>query len=223
MDYRHICSAALIAQYGLQTAHDAANNTDNGKAGDFDEAIEAHSLQLMYFRYIMLEIANIADTESISRALYKDHPALSKKSDELRKPFEFFKYIRNKYIGHLVPELSAKTFEWLPEAYWSLERKEENVSRLVLSWHFLETVINTYVDPGTGHKIFETETDLNYPPDRRRFLNYLGENAEKSIEFSAELAQTSASYIDFPDFEKEGLMPWVEAGKTDFEYIKKKR
>src|SRR5690606_18404916 len=89
----HICSAAMIAHHGLQTAHNAANEVfpANNSA---DETIKFYSLQQILFRYIMVEIANVADVAAISRSLYKDHPELGELHASLSKSFEFFKYIR---------------------------------------------------------------------------------------------------------------------------------
>lgn len=84
-------------------------------------------------------------------------------------------------------------------------------------------MINTYTDPSSGHKIFEGDTDLNYPPDRTRFLNFLGESAVKSLEYSARLIEVTADYVDIPDMENEWVCLALKAGKTDFEYLAKKR
>lgn len=221
MDYRHICSAAMIAQHGLQTAHNAANNVGSDKDG-LEAAVEVHSMRQILFRYIMLEIANVADVAGISKSLYKDHPELSAMHKELSKAFEFFKYIRNKYVGHLVPELTAKTFEWQPCAYTALG-KEESGQSLLLSWFVLETAINTYTDPSSGHKIFDGETDLHYPPDQTRFLNFLGETVLKSLEYTASLIEVTVENVEIPDMENDWASLAIKAGKTEFEYLAKKR
>lgn len=113
MDYRHICTAAMISHHGLQTAHNAASR-HSADQDDLETKTSLLSMRQMLFRHIMLEIANIADVAAISRAVYKDHPDLGEMHAALSKAFEFFKYIRNKYVGHLVPALTAKTFDWLP-------------------------------------------------------------------------------------------------------------
>jgi hypothetical protein len=45
----------------------------------------------------------------------------------------------------------------------------------------LETAINTYTDAKSGHKIFNSETDLNYPPDRMRFWLLWGPSMCKDV------------------------------------------
>lgn len=221
MNHQHICAAAMLAHHGLQTAHIAANNV-HFEGGDVDQVVEAHSMRQILFRYIMLEIANVADVAGISRALYKEYPELATMHGELSKAFEFFKYIRNKYVGHLVPDLTAKTFEWQPHAYTTLGKKDTG-QPLLLSWWILETVINTYTDPTTGHKIFDGETDLNYPPDQTRFLNYLGDTAEKSIEYTSRLIEASVNHVELPDIEDDWMSLAVKAGRTEFEFLAKKR
>jgi hypothetical protein len=140
----------------------------------------------------------------------------------LANAFEFFKYIRNKFVGHMVEDLTSETFEWIPHAYSTLGKTEAG-HQVVLSWFVLETVVNTYTDPITGHIIFESETDLNYPPDRRRFLNYLGEAAEGTLRYATSLIEVAADYIDIPDLKNDLLSLAIKAGETDFEYLTKKR
>lgn len=211
----------MIAHHGLKTAHNAANQI-NGDDDTQEAKAELLSMRQILFRHIMLEIANIADVAALSRGIYKDHPDLGGKHTALSRAFEFFKYIRNKYVGHLVSDLSAKTFEWLPQAYGLLGKKDTG-HELILSWFVLETVINTYTNPVSGHKIFDSETDLNFPPDRTRFLNFLGETALASLEFSELLIEVSAGRVEIPDMQTEWLSLAMKAGETDFEFLAKKR
>ena len=51
----------------------------------------------------------------------------------------------------------------------------------------LETAINTYADPVTGHKLSISDTDLNYPPDHTRFLNFLGDTVLGSMAYITQL------------------------------------
>jgi hypothetical protein len=221
MDYRHICTAAMIAHYGLRTAHNAASELTCA-----DDSLDAKAnvlgMRQLLFRHIVLEIANIADVADISRAIYKDHPELGEMHAALAKAFEFFKYIRNKFVGHMVENLTSKTFEWLPHAYSTLG-KTDAAHQGILSWFVLETVINTYTDPTTSHKIFESETDLNYPPDRTRFMNYLGQAAEGSLRYAASLIEVTVGYVDIPDLKNDWLQLAIKAGETDFAYLTKKR
>ncbi|PTQ68912.1 hypothetical protein C8N42_11355 [Celeribacter persicus] len=222
MNYRYICTAAKISYLGLRTAHNAAGRLGHGEEEpNMERAVELYCLRLLYFRHIMLEIANIADVASTARALYKDHPELGELHGELSQAFEFFKYIRNKYVGHLVPELVDKTFEWLPQSFSTLGDVDES-NALILSWFVLETVINTYTDPSTGHRVFDTETDLNYPPDQIRFFDYLGETAEKAMVYAELLSKVAATYVEVPDMKEEWFKLAMQAGATEFSYLAKK-
>lgn len=178
------------------------------------------SLQMVLLRHIMLEIANVADIVGASRSLYKDHPDLGELHQPIGKALEFFKYLRNKYVGHFVADLTDKTFEWQPFA-WHLLGSSEVKDQGVVSWFALETAINTYVDAETNHRIFDGDTDLNYPPDRTRFLNYLGETALGSLAYLKRLIELTSQYVEKPDMEKEGLQLAMQAGLTDFSYLTK--
>ena len=92
-----------------------------------------------------------------------------------------------------------------------------------MSMFSLETAINTYTDPATGHKIFDSETDLNYPPDNTRFLNFLGETAIQSLEYSERLIEIAAGKVDIPDMKSEWLKLAKKAGKTEFRHLTKKK
>lgn len=118
------------------------------------------------------------------------------------------------------PELVDKTFEWLPQSYGLLGSPDAD-SQVVLSWFTLETAINTYADP-KGHKIFESDTDLNYPPDRQRFLNFLGETVLGSLAYLAKLIAVSRDNIEVPDLEANLFPLAMAAGETDFAYLKKR-
>ncbi|WP_224826366.1 hypothetical protein [Cognatishimia sp. MH4019] len=173
-------------------------------------------------RHLTIEIANIADLATGSGALYKADPDLGELHRPIRKPLEFFKYLRNVYVGHFVSDLTEKTFEWMPQANVLLGSEEQD-KQGVVSWFAFETAINTFADPATGHKIFESDTDLNYPPDLTRFLNFLGETVLAAIAYVTRLVSVTRSYIDVPDFEKDMFKLAMKAGETDFAVLTKKR
>lgn len=199
----------MVAHHDLLTAH---------------EALEAESasinMRLVLVRHLMMEIANVADLATIAGALYKDHPDLGQRQSPIRKALEFFKYLRNVYIGHFVPSLTDKTFEWMPQANALLGSAELN-EQCIVSWFALETAINTYADPETGHKIFDSDTDLNYPPDRTRFLNFLGETVLGSGDYLKRLIAVTRSYVEVPDLQENILPLAIAAGETDFAVLTK--
>lgn len=130
MDYRHICTASMVALHDLLTAHETL---EEGPASD--------AMRIVLMRHIMLEIANVADLADISRSLYKDHPDLGDLHQSISKAMDFFKYLRNKYVGHFVPDLTDKTFEWMPFTNKLLGSTDVKAQGVV-SWFALETAIN---------------------------------------------------------------------------------
>ena len=95
----------MVAQHDLLTAHEA-----------LEAGVSSINMRLVLFRHLIGEIANVADLAAMSAALYKDRPDLGELHRPLRKPLEFFKYLRNVYVSHFVPDLTDKTFEWIPHA-----------------------------------------------------------------------------------------------------------
>lgn len=177
-------------------------------------------MRVVLIRHIILEIANVADISILSRNLQKVHPDLSALYDPICEALEFFKYIRNKYIAHFVPDLSDKIFEWQPFSYNLLGRLDIG-SHNVVSMFALETVINTYCDGENGHKIFDSEIDLSYPPDLTRFLDYVGVSTIGALSYIVRLIEISRSYVDAPDMETDWLQLAIKAGETDFKYLRK--
>lgn len=211
MDHRHVCSAAMVSNHDLLVAHEAL------EAGP-----STMGLHLLLMRHLILEIANIADLAALSRSLYKEHPELGVRHGVLRKGFEFCKYLRNIYVGHFVAELSAKTFEWLPQANGAIGATDPD-RQWIFSWFALETAINTYVEPRTGHKIFDSETDLNLPPDRARFLSFLGETALGASAFAGALIAATRGHFDVPNPKAAMLELALAASKTEFAHLTKGR
>ena len=199
----------MVAQHDLLAAHQALSDGPGSM-----------NMRLLLIRHIILEIANVADLAAISGSLYQNNPDLGELHKLIRKPLEFFKYLRNVYVGHFSPGLTDKTFEWLPYANELLGSVEPN-RQLGLSWFALETAINTYADVENGHKVFESDTDLNYPPDQTRFFNFLGETAVGSISYVSALIAVAFPYVSVPSLEEELLRLSTEAGKTDFSVLTK--
>ena len=63
----------------------------------------------------------------------------------------------------------------------------------VYNLFFLETAINTYVDDQGRHKFFDSETDLLYPPDEKRFRETLLESIDDASEFLNALQHSFAA------------------------------
>jgi hypothetical protein len=91
----------------------------------------------------------------------------------------------------------------------------------VFNLFFLETAINTYVDHQGRHKLFDSETDLVYPPDEKRFRETLLKSIDDASEFLQALEQIFRPLVSIPETREEQLKLFVRAGRTDFEYLRK--
>jgi hypothetical protein len=210
MDYVHLLTAARVVQSELISA-DAAL-----EAGPSD-----HAIRLVLMKHLLVAIANVADLESGVRSLYKDNSGLSDLVRPHKKALEFVKYLRNICVGHINPALCSKTIEWRPELNEILKQAEPDALAFV-NYAVLETAINTYVGPD-GHKYFDSETDLAYPPDMTRFLNFLGQTVHGAIAFVQALAEIAISAAQLPDYREKWLELSMKAGGTEFTFITKGR
>lgn len=199
----------MVTHHDLVTAHEALESGPG-----------SISLRLVLLRHVMLEIANVAEIAAMSRALFKSHPQLGSMHHSIANALEFFKYLRNKYVGHFVKDLSDITFEWMPMTYFLVGSKEV-IDQGTVSWFALETAINTYTDAQTNHRIFDSDTDLNFPPDQTRFLNYVKNTALQCIAFISALIEITRENMEVPNMETEAHTLAIKAGQTEFRYISK--
>lgn len=191
-----------------------------------DKALEAgpedHAIRLVLLKQLLVSCANVADLEGISRGLYKDHPELNEIISTHRRGFEFAKYMRNIAVGHVNPALCRKAIEWRPELNAVLVTHDAGADAdAFLSYAVLETAINTFVD-GERHKVFESDTDLAYPPDLTRFLNYVGETVHAGIAYCSALSAIAVSRAELPDYREKWFELAAKAGQTEFKFITRK-
>lgn len=166
-------------------------------------------------------IANLVDFELTVRSIYATNRGLSEIYAKASKQYELAKYLRNKFVGHIKIELLAKAIEWKPQLRYMLKDTDKpNVMFMYNLW-VLETAINTYVKPNGEHKIFESETDLSYPPDLKRFLVFLTHLVKSGVEYLDCLSVILGRNVEMLDHTQQKLEDWQTAGETEFEYIKK--
>lgn len=67
---------------------------------------------MLLVKQVFLTITNLVDFELTIRLLYKEYPQLSEKYQENARNYDFSKYLRNKFVGHIKPELITKAIEW---------------------------------------------------------------------------------------------------------------
>lgn len=209
MDFVHLAISARLA-HGDLVAADSALEAGPGDPG----------IKLILIKQLLVSCANVADLELSCRALYKDHPELSEIITPHRRKFEFAKYIRNIFVGHVNPAVSQKVLEWRPELNCVLT-KTGALADEFLGYAVLESAINTFVD-GERHRIFDSDTDLAYPPDLSRFLNFLGSTVHVGIAYCAAVATATLDQAKLPDYNDKWLELSVKAAATDFAFITRK-
>jgi hypothetical protein len=206
MNFTHIAISARLAHGDLVAADGAL------EVGPSDQGV-----RLILVKQLLVSCANVIDLELICRVLYKDHPAISEIIMPHRRHFEFAKYIRNIAVGHVNPALSQKTLEWRPELNLVLTKPDASAEAF-LGYAVLETAINTFVD-GERHRIFDSDTDLAYPPDLTRFLSFLGSTVHVGIAYCEAVTAAALEHANLPDFNENWLELSAKAGLTDFAFI----
>ncbi|MGL4998230.1 MAG: hypothetical protein ACRC5T_04615 [Cetobacterium sp.] len=165
----------------------------------------------------LIAISNFSDFELELRFLYSENPNISKIYNSISKNIEFFKYLRNKYVGHLKKELIEKAIEWRPELLYSNTMEHS----IIINFYILETAINSYCNEEGKNKIFKSDTDLIYPPDLDRFYKHLQETVEKSSEYLESIIKLLKSKVELKAPDKIDYSDFIKAGKTQFKFIKK--
>lgn len=77
----------------------------------------------------------------------------------------------------------------------------------------MEAAINTYVKPDGCHKLFESETDLVYLPDLKRYLIFLTHEVRSGIEYLEALISELGNKIEMLGHTQQDLEHWLGAGK----------
>ena len=205
---RYIAARLLQADLSAVDAH-------------FSEAGITDMAGVVCLKNAFLALANMADFERTVRDLYKEHKTLSAVFSENQQNYEFAKYLRNKFVGHIHSGLIEKAIEWKPELRYLAAQMDDQKIMLLVNIFILETAINTYVGEDGKHKVFESETDLLYPPDWKRFVDYLEVSIRSAIHYLGELCGVLRAAIDHLDPDQFDFELWAKAGKTDFGFLKK--
>ena len=175
---------------------------------------------IILLKQALICIANLVDFERTMRVIYSEHRSLSSIFNKMYVDYEFAKYIRNKFVGHITIELLTKAIEWKPELRYLIHKTNDPEIMFLYNIWILETTINSFVDSNGKHKVFKTDTDLIYPPDYQRFIDFLTKTIKSAIDYLNILDEIL--YISIEENEKtENIEHWLLAGKTDFKYIKK--
>ncbi|OCP09024.1 hypothetical protein BC374_19900 [Ensifer sp. LC13] len=177
-------------------------------------------LAIAHLKTAFIAFHNLRDFESAVRFLYKDHRGLSAGYAAIAGAAEFFSYLRNKFTGHLTDDLLSKAIEWKPELVLTLNREHDASVVLIYNFWILETAINSYVDASEKHKIFDTETDFNYPPNKDRFVDTLLTSLDGGVAYLREVEAVLKTKVTTPE---NNPTLWMKAGLTEFAYISGKK
>lgn len=167
----------------------------------------------------ILTLANVADFEPTIRPTYKELPEPSVIIKPLQSNLAFCKYLRNKFVGHIHPTLLSKAIEWQPILTQAPCYLENQNFLVALNLWLLETAINTYVDGEGNHKIFDGETDLMYPPDWRRFVDFLGDTIRGTFEYLSLLNSLWAPKLTLQVPAEFNLELAIRSGQTEFRFL----
>ncbi|WP_051908556.1 MULTISPECIES: hypothetical protein [Sphingomonadaceae] len=170
----------------------------------------------------LVALGELADLAPALQPLYREYPSLGETVKELASALRFAKYLRNVFAGHINDALIAKTYEWRPELR-ALPDKRDLTATAILNLFVLETAINTYVTEDGSHGMFESETDLLYPPDMERFLAWLSSTIRSAIQLCDDLGAATHSQVTPLGDGAEMFDAFRAAGLTDFERLKKGR
>lgn len=174
---------------------------------------------MLHLKSALVTLANFCDFEVTLRPTYKEHPEPSAIAKPLRKNMEFSKYLRNKFVGHIHPDLIAKAIEWQPMLRHSATCLNDPKAMLMVNLWILETTINTYIDADGKHKVFNSETDLMYPPDWARFLDFLETTVRGGIQYLNTLQVLWEPNI-LPTLQDPFNLEFaLRAGQTEFKFL----
>lgn len=187
----------------------------------FEDSGFKNMSSIVLVKQAFVVIANLVDFELTVRSIYAENRDLSAIYAKASKEFEFAKYLRNKFVGHIKPELLDKAIEWKPELRYMLKGTDKPEVMFMYNLWVLETAINTYVKPDGSHKVFESETDLVYPPDLKRFLIFLAHVVKSGIEYLNALSLVLGDRVEMLDPTQQEIEHWRKAAITDFEFIRK--
>ena len=80
---------------------------------------------IILLKQALISIANLVDFERTMRVIYSEHRNLSSIFNEMYDEYEFAKYIRNKFVGHIKIDLLTKAIEWKPELRYLLHKTND--------------------------------------------------------------------------------------------------
>ncbi|WP_293778428.1 hypothetical protein [uncultured Oxalicibacterium sp.] len=170
-------SMAMLLQAEIYTGDLRAIDKKLFKTGPINEA------DVLQLKSVLVTLANVRDFEATARFTYREYHLPSTIYKPLRKHFDLAKYLRNKFVGHMHPELLAQALERSPLVSKILPSSRDRQMMVLINLWLLETAINTYVEEDGQHKVFDTVPDLLYPPEWEHFGSFMLSAIDGAMEY----------------------------------------
>ena len=169
----------------------------------------------------LISLKNFKDFIKEKSVLFKDHIELNAQKKELNPLLNCAEYLRNKICGHVDSFFIEQAITWTPQILSNVEgnvpHEEVELCRTELFIKSLiESGINSYSIDFKDSTIFPSEIDLQYPPDFKKLMTFIGNVNEKSIMLLDQLIVLTESNVHFFDGIEEQLKAIYVAAKMDF-------
>lgn len=175
---------------------------------------ESWSGKLRATRSVFVALNNVKDAAN-DKQIDGDEAFVSK-TRNIRKKLAFANHFRNRGIGHLDDTLIQRAVQWNPHLFHANLKGNETLKIIEAQRAIIEACINSYTDQNGKQKYFDTEIDLNYPPDAKVFFVYLSEIVKDAIEWLADAENRVFETIDYHNDDRILEMSAV-AAKTSFD------
>ncbi|MDV6345032.1 hypothetical protein [Nitrosomonas sp. Is37] len=165
-------------------------------------------------RNVFVSLHNLRDTLNVVQVDW-DREFISK-TRALRRELEFIGHVRNKGVGHLDKELLERAAQWMPQIFYESSKDNEEYITFECYRAVLEASINSYLNELGEQKIFSSDIDLLYPPNAKRFFEFLSRTVNDSISWLSEAREKVKSKIDFHSRDQIKELGAI-AGQTSFD------
>lgn len=186
----------------------------------FHNSLENHEEFLELLRLIrqnFICLNTFRESLSLFNNYIKVEDDLKYLTKDLRKRLELVNHIRNKVAGHLDEELLKRAAQWEPHIFSEVVATNEDFQSILVYKTIIESAINSFIDENNNdtQKYFKTEIDLNYPPNRKLFLNYLRQLNTDSIKWLKQIKSLLEQDFKYTNLQESFEFSKI-AGQTDF-------
>lgn len=175
--------------------------------------------QIILFKNCFITLDILRDSFGFFNDIQDKNNKLIEKSRSLKKRLKFINHIRNKISGHLEEKIIEKAIQWEAQIFRAKTKDNKEFQVTLIYKTLIESAINSYLDENSRQKVFDTEIDLFYKPNRVLFYNYIGEINIDSISFLNNIISILENKIHFWT---EGQMYEMakKTAETDFDLNK---